>query len=175
VPRTAARLLLAALASTAACTGEGAGDCPGVTAGAFRLRAVRTQASCQAGTPEAGFDALFPAAFELDAELSFAAEGSGAALCTGGRGADPLSGSHAGDQLTVALDTTGAVLAACDAACVASARQTVEGRLVRDPTSGAATGFTGTLTEAFTAVEGAPCGPCTTPCQATYQLGEAAP
>jgi hypothetical protein len=168
-----AALGLAALA-LAACA-EDAQRCPGVAEGTLTFSATRTLAACAAGGPAAGLDALYPPAFTFTAIVAFATEGPGAAVCTLRRSSTPLSGTHQGDDLAVAVDTGGAVYGACAATCGVAVRQALAGTLTRDPASGAVTGFTGTLTEVGEAAAGAACAPCTAPCTATWAVTGAAP
>ena len=168
-------LALASLAALAVACAEDPPRCPGRAEGAFQLVATRTDVSCAAGAPATtgGLDDLYPATFTFAATVAFAAEGTGAAVCTLRRLSAPLTGTHQGDLVTVALETGGAVLTACSAACAVTVRQELAGTLARDPGTGLATGFTGTLVELATAAGGVDCGPCTPPCQATYALAPA--
>ena len=166
VPATAAALALLLLGACA----EDVQRCPGLAEGTFTFTATRTAAACAQGGPAAGLDALYPPTFTFAATVAFATEGSAAAVCTLRRASAPLSGTHQGDEVAVALDTGGAVYGACAATCGVTVHQALAGTLVRDPVSGEATGFTGTLTEVGTATAGAACGPCTSPCQATWAV-----
>jgi len=177
VPRPRQSLLpaapcLALLAALSAGCAEEPPRCPGRAEGTFQLLATRTDVSCAAGAPASagGLDDLYPATFTLSATVAFATEGTGAAICTQRRLSAPLTGTHQGDQLAVALETGGAVLGECSATCAATVRQEIAGTLARDPGTGLVAGFTGTLVDRATAAAGVDCGPCTPPCQATYAL-----
>jgi len=163
---------LAVLAALAAGCAEDPPRCPGRAEGTFQLVATRTDVACAAGAPATagGLDDLYPVTFTFAATVAFATEGTGAAVCTLRHLSAPLTGTHQGDQLAVALETGGAVLGACSASCAATGRQELTGTLARDPGTGLATGFSGTLVDRVTAAAGTACGPCTPPCQATYAL-----
>ena len=174
MPRPTRRSLPAALALAALAAGctEDPPRCPGLVEGTFLVQATRTAVACAAGAPatSGGLDDLYPPAFTFDATVAFAAEGTGAAICTLRRLAAPLTGTHQGDDLSVALEAGGAILTACSATCAVTVRQELTGTLARDPGSGAATGLDGVLVDRATAAAGVDCGPCTAPCQATYAL-----
>jgi hypothetical protein len=161
-----------ALAALAAGCAEDQPRCPGRAEGAFLLQATRTAVACVAGAPATpgGLDDLYPPAFTFAVTVAFAGDGTGAAMCTLRRTSEPLTGTHQGDEVAVALETGGAVLAACAATCAVTVRQEITGTLARDAGTGLATGFDGTLVDAATAAAGAGCGPCTPPCSATYAL-----
>jgi len=172
-PRPARSRLAVAVLAAAMLAGACAPDaprCPGQSEGTFLLRATRATAACSAGEPAGGYDTLYPPQLDFTATVTFASEGSGAAVCTTRPGAEPLTGTHQGDLVSVTLRTSGAVLGACGATCGVSVTQELTGTLVRGPTSGDATGFTGTLTDRAEVAGGGACAPCTPPCSATYAL-----
>jgi hypothetical protein len=178
VHRPAASLslvLLLALPALAAGCAEDQPRCPGRAEGAFQLLATRTAVACAAGAPATanGLDDLYPPAFTFGVTISFTGDGAGAALCTLRRTSEPLTGTHQGDQVTVSLETGGAVLSACAATCAVTVRQEITGALARDLGTGLATGFEGTLVDTATAAAGVDCAPCTAPCSATYALAPA--
>ncbi|HET9553588.1 MAG TPA: hypothetical protein VFP50_11535 [Anaeromyxobacteraceae bacterium] len=167
------RALPLLVATAAACQASPSGPCPGVPVATLQLVGTRQLVGCDAGAPASGFDATWPPELRFGATVSFGSQGDGAALCLDRRGADPLVGAHQGDQVSVALDTSGATLEACAPGCAATVTQTVAGTLQRDAATGAVNGFTGTLTDRASAAAGASCGPCTLPCGATYLLAPA--
>lgn len=171
-PPRPAHLALALALALAGCSGDPP-RCPGIAEGVFTLVATRTEVACAAGAPADGFDGLYPPSFTFTATVAFAAEGNGAAVCTLRRLFEPLTGTHQGDQVAVALESAGAVLGQCSAACAVTVRQELTGTVARDPGTGAATGFDGTLVDRATAAAGVDCAPCTPPCQATYALAPA--
>jgi hypothetical protein len=178
-PRQAAVAALPALALALAVLGAGCTEdpprCPGRSEGAFLLQATRTAVTCASGAPATaqGLDDLYPRGFTATVTVSFAADGAGAAICTLRRTSEPLTGTRQGDQVSVALETGGAVLEACAATCAVTMRQEITGTLARDAGSGLATGFSGTLVDTATAAAGVDCAPCTPPCSATYALAPA--
>jgi hypothetical protein len=146
--------------------------CPASPVAFLHVQGLLTQVSCAGGAPAAGVNSLFPSTVDFYGTVTFAPGGSTAALCLASPGAEPLVGTRTADQVDVSLTTTGALLSGCDAACAVTVAQRVTGTLQRDP-GGAPTGFTGELQDVETldpAVPGAACGPCATPCQATYAL-----
>jgi len=181
-PRRAAAVAVAALPALAlslAALGPGCSEdpprCPGRAEGAFLLQATRTAVTCAAGAPATarGLDDLYPPDFTFTVTVSFTDDGAGAAMCTLRRSSEPLTGTRQGDQVSVALETGGAVLGACAATCAVTMRQAISGTLARDAGSGRATGFSGTLVDTATAAAGVDCTPCTPPCSATYALAPA--
>jgi hypothetical protein len=166
--------LLAIGAAATACSGPARVDCPGTNLGSIALTGTLTAASCAAGAPAAGIDALYPATVSAAGTLAYASQGSGAAFCLARLGTEPFLGTHAsatgGDEVSVTLDTSGAVLAACDPGCAVTVHQSLSFLVALDPVSGAPTGTTGTLTETASPTAGATCGPCTLPCSASWAL-----
>lgn len=195
--------LLAGLAGCRA--GQVIEECPGVPVATLDLAATRTSASCQgdtapadgtaacaAGTPPLTvnclldrpvppccFDGLFKPEVEFRATFAFGSTGSAASFCLPVPGATPYPGSHAavagGDQVSVSLETIGAVLASCSATCAVTMRHEVSGLLGRDPVTGDVTGFTGESVELASPTPDATCTPCTAPCTATWSLAPKPP
>jgi hypothetical protein len=146
--------------------------CPGGAVASLSFSGTRVLVTCNAGEPAAGINALYPATVSFTGTISYASGSDGAWLCPARAGAEPLVGSHPADVLDVSLETRGALLAACSAACAVTVHQQVKGTLQRD-SGGVPIGFTGTLLDQATldaSVPGAGCSPCTAPCQATYAL-----
>jgi hypothetical protein len=146
--------------------------CPGSAIATFDFTGTRSQVTCAAGAPAAGVNALYPATVAFTGTLTATASGAGAALCLDHARAEPLLGTLATDQVDVALQTRGALLAGCSATCAVTTHQQVTGAVLRGA-GGAPSGFSGTLLDQATldaTVTGASCSPCTTPCQATYLL-----
>jgi len=144
--------------------------CPGTPVALVALSGPLTQVGCAAGIPAAGMNAIYPATVSFSGTIAYA--GSGAALCDIGPSAEPLVGTQVADAIDVTLETRGALLGACNARCAVTVRQQLTGTLRRGPL-GAPSSFDGTLTDTASvdaSVTGADCTPCTTPCQATYQL-----
>jgi hypothetical protein len=167
-----ALLLLPLLA--AGCTDAAvAFPCPGSRVANFTFKEAPLLASgCDSGEPAGGIGAVYPGNVTFSGTISFAASGNVAAFCGIGPNAEPLVGTQVADQVEVSLDTRGALLSACNARCAVTVHQSIQGTLQRDP-GGQPTGFIGTFTDQATidsAIAGTNCMPCTTPCQATYQL-----
>jgi hypothetical protein len=125
--------------------------------------------------PSCCFDILFPPALPaLSLTIAYAAVGPGAVACLPRPKASPFQGTRTtgagGEQLSLALDTSGAVLGSCAAACAVTVHQTLTGLVARDPVSGLATGFTGEHVEVASATPAADCAPCVAPCTATWAL-----
>ena len=190
---------LATLAACAS-TGPGVLDCPGTAVAQLTLKATRRSAACQGDSapadgsaaclaatpsvvtdcqaarpvPDCCFDQLYPRTFGVQATIALDPGAAAAALCTGRPGALPFSGTWTtaagGQQVSVKLDTSGAVLASCASHCTATIRQVVDGLLALDPSTGRPTGFTGSLVETDTPTADASCAPCAAPCGATWDL-----
>lgn len=171
--RHATALLLLPLLAAGCNDSEVTFPCPGSRVATFQFKESPLLASgCAAGGPAAGIHAVYQANVTFTGTLSFVASGNVAAFCGIGPSAEPLVGTQVADQVEVSLDTRGALLSACSPRCAVTVRQSLAGTLQRDP-GGQPTGFTGTFTDRATLdgeVAGADCSPCTTPCQATYQL-----
>jgi len=174
--------------------------CPGAEVGTFDLVATRTAASCQgasaptdgaaacaasdplstvdcqagAPVPACCFDRLFPRTRALRAIIAYGAVGDAAAFCPQRAGATPYLGTRAvvadGEALTVALETSGAVLSSCASTCAVTVRHQLTGLVARDVPGGPVTGFTGQSVEVAQATPSASCGACAMPCTATWAL-----
>jgi hypothetical protein len=128
--------------------------------------------------PACCYDGLFkPTLPPFTATVAYGAQGSSAALCVSRPQASPFLGTRApasgGETLSVALDSAGAVLAACAATCAVTVHHAITGTVARDPLSGVATAFTGELVETASATPTAACAPCASPCTATWTLAPA--
>lgn len=147
--------------------------CPGNRVATFQFKESPLLASgCAAGEPAGGIGAVYQGNVSFSGTIAYAASGNVAAFCGFGPSAEPLVGTQVADRVEVSLKTRGALLSACSARCAVTVRQTLDGNLQRDP-GGQPAGFIGTFTDQATIdddVAGADCAPCTTPCQATYQL-----
>jgi len=180
-------------------------ECPGVPVAVLDLVASRTSASCQNDTfpadgqeacdalglpvpvrclldrpvPACCFDRLFAPEVRFQASIAYGSLDDSAALCMPVPGARPYLGSRTavagGDQLSVTLETVGAVLASCSSTCAVTMHHEVTGLLERDPVSGVVTGFTGESVEGASPTPDATCTPCTAPCAATWALAPAPP
>jgi hypothetical protein len=172
-------VLLAAQCGLAACDGSVVQPCSGAAQGTFVVGLTRTAASCPGNSK---LDATYLPSTSVTITVAFDDSGDGATICTGRHEASPLTGTHAGDAVSVStplpLPTGGAVLAGCLSSCLVATLQEVTGVLVRDPASGRATGLDGALVETDTLPAGAAagtCGICTLPCTATWTLGPPPP
>lgn len=150
--------------------------CPGSPVTTLDFTAVRSSAGCVAFATAAAANVLESSYYQVNSvftgTISVSTTDGAAALCMIRSRAEPLVGTWVGDAIDVALDTRGAVLTACNTRCAVTVHQQVTGTLQRGP-GGAPTGFLGTLVDQETldtAVSGADCTPCTTPCQAEYVL-----
>jgi hypothetical protein len=201
--RAALAALAWAAGLSACTTPQEIAECPGLGMASLDLVATRTAASCQDDTapadgdaacaaatppqtvqcllarpvPPCCFDALFPPVVTFTATFAYGPQDGSAALCLPRPGASPYLGTRTaavgGDELSVALDTSGAVLTSCSAGCSVTVRHEVTGLLARDPESGAVTGFTGQHVETASPTAAADCTPCTAPCTATWSLAPA--
>jgi hypothetical protein len=165
-----ALLLLPLLAAGCTDTAEGF-PCPGTPVAVVAFSGLRSLAGCGPDAPAATVDAIYPASIAFTGTIAYA--GSGAALCNTGPNAEPLVGTQpVADDIDVSLETRGALLGACNPRCAVTVLQRLKGTLLRGPL-GDPSGFDGTLTDTAAidaSVTGADCTPCTSPCQATYQL-----
>jgi hypothetical protein len=168
--RLAAALLLPLIA--AGCSESVAAvSCPGLPLATFAFEGKRAAVTCAGGAPAAGIETLYPPTVSFTGTIT-SASGATAALCVTRPWAEPLVGTRAADLIDVSLETRGALLSGCNARCAVTVLQQVTGSLQRDP-GGAPTAFTGALVDRATldgTVAAADCQPCTTPCQASYDL-----
>jgi hypothetical protein len=173
VRRHASALLLIPLLAAGCTDSEVAFPCPGSRVATFTFKeAPLLTSGCASGEPAGGIGAVYKANVSFSGTISFAASGNVAAFCGIAPNAEPLVGTQVADQVEVALDTHGALLSACNARCAVTVHQSLKGTLQRDP-GGLPSGFIGTFSDQATldsAVAGANCLPCGSPCQAIYQL-----
>jgi hypothetical protein len=170
--RLAAALLLLPLVAAGCSESVATVSCPGLPLATFAFEGKRTAVTCAGGEPTAGIDTLYPPTVSFTGTISSSASGATAALCVTRPWAEPLVGTWAAALLDVSLETRGALLSGCNDRCAVTVLQRVTGSLRRDP-GGAPIAFTGALVDRATqdgAVAAADCQPCTTPCQASYEL-----
>jgi len=160
--RPVAALLALAATAMAGCGSSYAGHCPGVPLASFVLALTLDSTTCP--TDQVSTQ---PFAVTITSDTA-----SGAAwACSGRRLSEPLVGTLSGDHLQQATATTGGgVFGACGASCAVAVTENLDGTLSRAP-GGAITGFTGTLTEDASALEGSSCGtPSCVPCEVRYTV-----
>jgi hypothetical protein len=199
-----ALVALAALAGPAGCkSGQIIEDCPGTDVVLLSLVATRTTAACQGDTapadgdaacaasqipshcqlerpvPSCCFDGLFPVTRAFQATIAYGALDASAAFCLPVPGASPYVGTRTsvgtGEQLSVSVETSGAVLASCSSTCAVTVLHSVTGLVEHAVAGGPVTGFTGELVEAASPTPASSCTPCTAPCTATWALGPPPP
>lgn len=197
----AALTALAALAGLAGCkSGQPIEDCPGTDVALLSLLATRTAAACQADTapadgdsacaaakvtahcqldrpvPACCFDGLFPPTRAFQATIAYGALDASAAFCLPVPGASPYVGTRTSvgtdEQLSVSVETSGAVLASCSSTCAVTVLHEVTGLVEHATAGGPVTGFTGELVETASPTPASSCAPCTAPCAATYALAK---
>jgi hypothetical protein len=171
VRRLAPALLLLVILAAGCSDSVESFPCPGTPVATMGFTGTRTDLSC------AETNSIYPATVKFTGTISQSASDSSAALCGIRPKAEPLVGTLVADLLDVSLDTRGALLGSCDPRCAVTVTQRVNGMLARDP-GGAVIGFAGTLVDTATldgTVSGASCGPCLTPCHATYLLTRTTP
>lgn len=146
--------------------------CPGSPVATLTFTASNALVGCVAGATNQLMSSYYQPNVVFTGTISVSTTGGTAALCLVRDRAEPLVGTLVSDVIDVALDTKGALIAACNPRCAVTVHQQVTGTLQRAP-AGTVTGFTGTLLDQArldTTVDRADCTPCITPCQAEYVL-----